>query len=131
MNQIIKSSYALNEWHPATEKAITPHNSTLLVGEKVIETIQSSFGPSFDAEWVVTEHSKASRWIIETDCEKFAARITYQLKALSENETHFQRILEFSAKHFPWNYLNSTFVRGVLILQSKKALENLKRVLLE
>lgn len=68
------------------------------------------------------------RWEIATDTPMGAARITYRLAA-DDDGCRFRRTLCYRSARAPWRWLDRTLTRWILVRQSRRALDNLRRVL--
>jgi uncharacterized protein YndB with AHSA1/START domain len=130
-------AYATNaarwhEWHPATRAAEAVPDRPLGLGETVLEHIRAG-ARCFSATWTVIAIDAPHLWVIATDTPLGRARICYRLigeagpgGALT---TRFQRTLEFRSKPGLLRLLDPLVRRWVLVPQSRRALDNLKRVI--
>jgi hypothetical protein len=114
-------------WHPATVSVMDTHARPLVKGESVVETF-AVMGLTRVATWTVVACKRPASWVIETESEYGAARITYTLMATSQG-CHFHRAIDYRAKQFPWRLWNGNITKLALSRQTKRALQNLKRVL--
>lgn len=114
-------------WHPATVGVRACAQRPLVKSESMLETI-SAIGRKFEARWTVLACEHGRVWIIGTETPEGAARIVYDLTT-TDDGCRFHRTLEFRSKRAPWRFLDSTFTRWMLLRQSRRALQNLKRVL--
>lgn len=114
-------------WHPATVQVTDTHARPLVKGETVVETF-AVMGLTRVATWTVMECKRPASWVIETESEYGAARITYTLTAIPGG-CRFHRAIDYRAKGLPWRLLNGNVTKLALSRQTKRALQNLKRVL--
>jgi uncharacterized protein YndB with AHSA1/START domain len=114
-------------WHPATVAVRNVPDRPLVVGETAREVIDMA-GRSDEALWTVTQCEPPRLWQIATETAKGVARITYQVDARGDG-CLFRRTLEFRSKGWPWPLFDATLTRLFLVVQSRRALRNLQRVL--
>jgi uncharacterized protein YndB with AHSA1/START domain len=114
-------------WHPATVSVTETHDRPLTSGESVVETF-TVMGLTRVAKWTVVACTRPTSWVIETESEYGAARITYTLTP-TESGCRFHRAIDYHAKQLPWRLFNGNVTKLALSLQTKRALQNLKRVL--
>ena len=113
-------------WHPATASVSNVRAGPLAVGESVHEDIR--VGPwKFAATWVVVESERPSHWAIETETPDGVSRIDYNVQPHGTG-SRFTRVLAFRSKVYPWKALDTTLLRWMLTPQSRRALDQLKRV---
>ena len=129
-------AYATNaarwcQWHPATRAVESAPDRPLRLGETVREHIRAG-GRRFSATWTVIGIDAPRLWVIATDTPQGLARISYRLTAETgpggTAATRFHRTLEFRSKAWPLRQLDALVQRWVLAPQSRRALDNLKRV---
>jgi uncharacterized protein YndB with AHSA1/START domain len=130
-------AYATNaarwhQWHPATRAVEAVPDRPLGFGETVIEHIRAG-ARRFSATWTVVGIDAPRLWVIATDMPLGQARICYRLIGEAgpgdAEATRFQRRLEFRSKHALMRLLDPLIRRWVLVPQSRRALDNLKRVI--
>jgi hypothetical protein len=121
-----------HEWHPATRSVESVPDRPLGLGETVCEHIRAG-GRRFSATWTVIGIDAPQLWVIATDTPQGLARIRYRL--VSETGpggaavTRFHRTLEFRSRPRLLRALDPWVRRWVLAPQSRRALDNLKRVI--
>jgi hypothetical protein len=119
------------EWHPAARSAEAVPDRPLALGETVLEHIATA-GRRFSATWNVVGIDAPHLWVIATDTPQGVARITYRLSeargAGGGTATRFHRTLEFRSKRWLLRQPDPWMRRWVLVPQSRRALDNLKRV---
>ncbi len=115
------------QWHPATAGVDDVPDRPLVEGETVLEHIRAA-GRTFDARWRVVVCEPGVRWDIETATPMGEARIAYRLQADGAG-CRFRRTLCYRSTRAPWRWLDRTLTRWILVRQSRRALENLRRVL--
>jgi hypothetical protein len=114
-------------WHPATVAVRGAPQRPLTVGEHAVELI--AVGRRRDeAEWVVRECQPPHLWEIATETANGVGHIVYRVRETAGG-CHFHRTLQFRSKRWPWRALDSSVTRWLLVRQSARALENLKRLL--
>jgi Polyketide cyclase / dehydrase and lipid transport len=118
-------------WHPATRSVDAVPDRPLGLGETVVEHIAAA-GRRFSATWTVVAVDAPRLWVIVTDTPQGLARITYRLTAGpgpgGASVTQFRRTLEFRSRPWLLGRLDPLMRRWVLVPQSRRALDNLKRV---
>ena len=118
-------------WHPATRSVAPLPDRPLGLGGSVVEHIATA-GRRFSATWTVVAVQVPQLWVIVTDTPQGLARITYRLddEPLPGGAvaTRFQRTLEFSSRPRLLRPLDPLMARWVFGPQSRRALDNLKRV---
>ena len=114
-------------WHPATVAVRNVPDRPLTAGETALELIAMG-GRTDEALWTVHTCDPPRLWEIATDTQKGTARITYRIEPHAGG-SRFHRTLEFRSKGWPWRLFDSTLTRRFLEIQSRRALQNLKRVL--
>jgi hypothetical protein len=130
-------AYATNaarwrEWHPATRSVEGVPDRPLIEGETIIEHI-SAAGRRFSATWTVIAVAAPHLWVIATDTPQGVARLSYRLAPVSGRggamATRFHRTLECRSKGWLLRLLDPLMLRLALVPQSRRALDNLKRVI--
>jgi len=116
-----------SRWHPATVAVRGVEDRPLALGESVVETIGAA-GRRFEAAWVVRACEPPRRWVIETTGDEGDARIEYQLEP-SAAGCRFTRLLWFRSHRAPWRWFDRNLTRWLLARQSRRALDNLRRLL--
>jgi len=116
-----------HSWHPATVEVRRVPQRPLGQGERALEVIAVG-RRRHEAEWLVRECVPPKLWEITTETQNGAARIVYRCEP-TDTGCHFHRTLEFRSRRWPWRALDSTLTRWLLIRQSARALENLRRLL--
>lgn len=114
-------------WHPATIAVRGVADRPLALGETVVETIGAA-GRTFEATWTVRACVPPRRWVIETASAEGDARIEYQLEPGARG-CRFTRLLWFRSNRAPWRWLDRNLTRWLLARQSRRALDNLRRLL--
>lgn len=114
-------------WHPATVAVRGAPDRPLALGETVVETIAAA-GRRFEATWTVRACEPPRRWVIETTSAQGDARIEYQLEPRAGG-CRFARLLWFRSRRAPWRWLDRSLTRRLLARQSRRALDNLQRLL--
>lgn len=118
-------------WHPATRAVETLPDRPLGLGETVVEHIATA-GRRFSATWTVVAVDAPQLWVITTDTPQGLARITYRLTSEPGpggiSVTRFQRRLEFCSRPWWQRRLDPMIARWVLVPQSRRALDQLKRI---
>jgi hypothetical protein len=121
-----------HEWHPATRSVEGVPNRPLLEGEDIVEHIRAG-GRHFSARWTVVEAESPCLWIVVTDTPLGWARLTYRLTPTWAGQgaaaTRFHRILECRSKGWLLRLLDPLLLRLTLVPQSRRALNNLKRLI--
>jgi hypothetical protein len=119
---------AWREWHPATRSVDGVPDRPLSTGETIVEHI-SAGGRRLTATWVVLAAEAPTLWVIATDTPLGIARIAYELRSTDGGRsTRFRRTLMGRSTTRPWRWLDPLLARLVLVPQSRRALDNLKRV---
>ncbi|GAB4480659.1 MAG: hypothetical protein OHK0044_28770 [Burkholderiaceae bacterium] len=116
-----------SRWHPATVAVRGVTDRPLALGETVVETIGAA-GRRFEATWTVRRCEPPRRWVIETASAEGEARIEYQLEPHA-GSCRFTRLLWFRSRRAPWHWLDRSVTRRLLAWQSRRALDNLRRLL--
>lgn len=116
-----------SRWHPATVAVRGVEDRPLVLGETVVETIGAA-GRRFEATWTVRACEPPRRWVIETTSAEGDARIEYQLEPTAGG-CRFTRLLWFRSQRAPWRWLDRNVTRWLLARQSRRALDNLQRLL--
>lgn len=116
-----------SRWHPATVAVRGVPDRPLALGETVVETIGAA-GRRFEATWTVHACEPPRRWVIETTSAEGDARIEYQLEPGARG-CRFTRLLWFRSHRAPWRWLDRNLTRWLLARQSRRALDNLQRLL--
>lgn len=116
-----------SRWHPATVAVRGVPDRPLALGETVIETIGAA-GRRFEATWTVRACEPPRRWLIETTSAQGDARIEYLFEPGARG-CRFTRLLWFRSHRAPWRWLDRNLTRWLLARQSRRALDNLQRLL--
>lgn len=120
------------EWHPATHSVTDVPNRPLGLGETIVERIHAG-GRRFTAIWTVLAVEAPNLWVISTDSAEGRARILYRLTEGRAPDgsvcTQFHRSLSFCSKSRLLRWLDPWIARWVLVPQSRRALDNLRRLL--
>lgn len=121
-----------HEWHPATRSVDVLPDRPLRGGETIVEHI-SAAGRRFTATWTVIAVETPRLWVIATDTPQGAARLAYRLAPLALPDgrpaTRFHRTLECRSKGWLLRLLDPLVLPLTLVPQSRRALDNLKRVI--
>lgn len=120
------------EWHPATRAVEGVPDRPLAAGETIVEHI-SVAGRRFTATWTVVRAEAPHLWVITTDTPQGLARVSYRVSPVVTPDgrpaTRFHRTLECRSKGWLLRWLDPLTVRLALVPQSRRALDNLKRVI--
>jgi hypothetical protein len=120
------------EWHPATRSVEGVPDRPLRAGETIVEHI-SAAGRRFTATWTVIAVAAPHLWVIATDTPQGVARLAYRLAPVAMPDgrpvTRFHRTLECRSKAWLLRLLDPWMLPLTLVPQSRRALDNLKRVI--
>ncbi|WP_171090269.1 SRPBCC family protein [Usitatibacter rugosus] len=119
--------YLWHTWHPATAAVSNVPSRPIGLGETVRERIHVGL-KRFETTWTVVECRPPDTWVIVTDSGQGVARIRYIVSPLAGG-SRFTRILEYRSRVWPWRWIDSSLMRWILSRQSRRALNQLKRVL--
>jgi Polyketide cyclase / dehydrase and lipid transport len=120
-------------WHPATISVSGDVHRSAMPGEIIVEKIHVGWYRG-QARWTVRQWrapscAHAGRWVIEGRADNGGnARIVYTLAA-EKNGTHFTRALSYTMPNRFYAWLDRLFMRRLLVLQSERALRQLKQVM--
>jgi hypothetical protein len=107
------------EWHPATREVEGDIDHPARAGDKIIEHVTIA-GIDGTGTWTVTEDDAPHHLALETDLSFGHLRISYQLAAIADGGTRFQRDLSFPEL--------GPHIGAVMETQSAEAVENLSRL---
>ena len=121
-----------HEWHPATRSVDALPDRPLRGGESIVEHI-SAAGRRFTATWTVIAVEAPHLWVIVADTPQGLARLAYRLAPTTLPDgrpaTRFHRTLECRSKGWLLRLLDPLLLPLTLVPQSRRALDNLKRVI--
>ena len=116
-----------HEWHPATRTVRDVPPRPLGLGETIVEHIAAG-GRRFTTTWAVVAVDVPHLWVIATDAREGSARIVYRLEP-DGAATRFRRTLQFRSGWRWMRWLDPLIARWILAPQSRRALDNLRRVI--
>ncbi|APV51978.1 hypothetical protein BWI17_21300 [Betaproteobacteria bacterium GR16-43] len=114
-------------WHPATSSVSAVPDRPIRLGETVREDIRVGL-KRFATTWEVVECSAPQSWAISTDSGEGVALIRYDIQPRGEG-CRFTRVMEFRSRYFPWKALDTWLMKWILTRNSRRALDQLKRVM--
>lgn len=115
------------EWHPQSEKVVTQQSSTLAAGDQFAEQVSTPIGQN-ELSWTVEQYQPGMIWQASADNQTNGSiiNLTYTVAATDNNETQFERRLEYTLPNFALVAANAMYFKEIIEEKSERSLQRLQ-----